>query len=111
MVRAEHSARPEIWSDSASRSQCRCDERQEKVSTLAALLNSIGLLAVLKYQSVHPEWAFRALLAMGTIELLLGILPVTRRRRTAFLILATIGVTLLVAAMPFHFTGGRGIYT
>jgi hypothetical protein len=85
----------------------RCDERQEKVSTIAALLNSLGLLALLKYQSVHPEWAFRALLAMGTIELVLGILPVTRRRRTAFLILTTIGVTLLAAAMPFHFTGGR----
>ena len=85
----------------------RCDERQEKVSTIAALLNSAGLLALLKYQSVHPEWAFRALLAMGTVELVLGILPVTRRRRAAFLILATIGVTLLVAAMPFHFTGGR----
>ena len=84
-----------------------CDERQEKVSTIAALLNSVGLLALLKYQSVHPEWAFRALLVMGTIELGLGILPVTRRRRTAFLILATIGVTLLVAAMPLHFTGGR----
>lgn len=85
----------------------RCGERQEKVSTIAALLNSIGLLALLKYQSVHPEWAFRALLAMGTIELVLGILPVTRRRRIAFLILATIGTTLLVAALPFHFTGGR----
>ena len=85
----------------------RCDERQEKISTIAALLNSVGLLALLKYQSVHPEWAFRALLAMGAIELVLSILPVTRRRRMAFLILATIGVTLLVAAMPFHFTGGR----
>jgi hypothetical protein len=84
-----------------------CDKRQEKVSTVAALLNSVGLLALLKYQSVHPEWAFRALLAIGTIELVLGILPVTRRRRTAFLILATIGVTLVVAAMPFHFSGGR----
>ena len=84
-----------------------CDERQEKVSSVAALLNSVGLLALLKYQSVHPEWAFRALLAMGTIELVLGLLPVTRRRRAAFLILSTIGVTLLIAAMPFHFTGGR----
>jgi Predicted membrane protein (DUF2339) len=84
-----------------------CNERQEKVSSIAALLNSIGLLAVLKYQSVHPEWAFRALLAMGSVELILSLLPVTRRRRAAFLILATIGVTLLVAAMPFHFTGGR----
>jgi uncharacterized membrane protein len=85
----------------------QCDERQEKISTVAALLNSIGLLALLKYQSVHPQWAFRALLVMGAIELTLGLLPVTRRRRTAFLVLSTIGVTLLVAAMPVHFTGGR----
>ncbi len=85
----------------------RCDARQEKVSTVAALLNSIGLLTVLKYQSVHPEWAFWALLALGTVEVVLGCLPITRRRRTAFLILTTIGVTLLVAAVPFRYTGGR----
>lgn len=85
----------------------RCNERQEKVSSIAALLNSVGLLALLKYQSVHPEWAFRALLAMGTVELVLSLLPITRRRRAAFLILATIGVMLLVAAMPFRFTGGN----
>jgi hypothetical protein len=84
-----------------------CDERQEKVSTIAALLNSVGLLALLKYQSVYPRWTFWALLAFGTIEIVLSLLPVTRRRRVAFLILSTIGVTLLVAAMPFRFTGGR----
>jgi uncharacterized membrane protein len=84
-----------------------CDERQEKVSTLAALLNSVGLFALLKYQSVHPEWAFWALLALGTVEVVLGCLPIARRRRAAFLILTTIGVTLLVAAIPFRFTGAR----
>ncbi len=83
----------------------KCDERQEKVSTVAALLNSVALLGLMKYQSVHPEWAFWALLAMGAVELGLALLPITRRRRTAFLILATIGVTLLVAAIPFRYTG------
>src|SRR5205823_13922424 len=34
----------------------QCTERQEKVSAAAALLNSFALLAILKYQSVHPEW-------------------------------------------------------
>lgn len=82
-----------------------CDESQERVSTIAALLNSALLLAVMKYQSVHPEWAFWALLALGSAELILGILPITRRLRKAFLILATIGVTLLVAALPFRFSG------
>ena len=85
----------------------KCDERQEKVSTIAALFNSVALLGLMKYQSVHPEWAFWALLVMGTVELGLSLLPITRRRRAAFLILATIGVTLLVAAIPFRFTGAR----
>ena len=85
----------------------RCNERQEKVSTIAAILNSVALLALMKYQSVHPKWAFWALLVIGATELGLALLPITRRRRAAFLILATIGVTLLVAAMPFRFTGAR----
>ncbi len=85
----------------------KCDERQEKVSTIAALLNSVALLGLMKYQSIHPQWAFWALLAIGAVELALALLPITRRRRTAFLILATIGVTLLVAAIPFRYTGAR----
>jgi cell division protein FtsW (lipid II flippase) len=85
----------------------KCDDRQEKVSTVAAPLNSAALLGLMKYQSIHPKWAFWALLAMGTVELGLALLPITRRRRAAFLILATIGVTLLVAAVPLRFTGAR----
>ena len=80
---------------------------EEKVSSFAALLNSFLFLGVMKYQSVHPEWAFYALLVIGTIEFVLGQLPITRRRRTAFVILSTIGATLLVAAFPFRYSGGR----
>jgi len=47
----------------------KCDKRQEKVSTVAALLNSVALLALMKYQSIHPQWAFWALLVMGVVEL------------------------------------------
>ena len=82
-------------------------EEEERVSTVAALLNSFLLLSVMKYQSVHPEWAFYALLAIGTIEFALGQLPITRRRRTAFVILSTLGAILLVAAFPFRYSGGR----
>jgi uncharacterized membrane protein len=85
----------------------KCNERQEKISTIAAILNSVALLALMKYQSIHPQWAFWALLAIGAVELGLALLPITRRRRASFLILATIGVTLLVAAIPFRFTGAR----
>ncbi len=79
--------------------------REETTSSAAALLNSCLLLAVMKYQSVHPELAFWFLLALGAVELGLGQLPVARRRRVAFVILTTIGTTLLVAALPFRYSG------
>jgi uncharacterized membrane protein len=74
--------------------------RQEQVSTIAALLNPALLLAVMGYQSVHPELSFQFLLALGGIELILGQLPVTRQRRAAFVVLTTLGSCLLVAAFP-----------
>jgi uncharacterized membrane protein len=83
------------------------DKRQERVSSVAALLNPALLLLVLKYQSIHKEWAFWALLAGGAIETLLGQLPVTRRRRNAVIVLSTIGVVMLIAAFPFRYSGER----
>jgi uncharacterized membrane protein len=83
------------------------DTKQERVSTAAALLNSALLLALFKYQSTHPEWAFWALLAIGAMETLLGQLPITRRRRTAVIVLSTLGVVLLIAAFPFRYSGAR----
>ena len=83
------------------------DERQEHISTAAALLNTALLLALFKYQSTHPEWAFWALLAIGAIETLLGQLPITRRRRSAVIVLSTLGVVLLIAAFPFRYSGTR----
>ncbi len=77
----------------------------ERVSTVAALLNTCLLLSVMKYQSVHPEWAFRFLLLLGAVEFTLGQLPSTRRHRPAFVVLSTIGATLLVAALPFKYSG------
>lgn len=83
------------------------DEHQERISTAAALLNTALLLALFKYQSTHPEWAFWALLAIGAIETLLGQLPIARRRRTAVIVLSTLGVVLLIAAFPFRYSGMR----
>ena len=78
---------------------------QEATSSVAALLNTFFLLGLLKYQAVHPELAFWSLLALGAVELTLGQLPITRRRRAAFVILTTLGATFLVAAVPFKFSG------
>jgi uncharacterized membrane protein len=83
------------------------DRQGERISTAAALLNTSLLLALFKYQSTHPEWAFWALLAIGGIETALGQLPATRRRRTAVIVLSTLGVVLLIAAFPFRYSGTR----
>jgi uncharacterized membrane protein len=83
------------------------EEHEEHVSTAAALLNTVLLLLVFKYQSAHPEWAFWALLTIGAIETALGQLPVTRSRRSAVIVLSTLGVILLVAAFPFRYSGMR----
>ena len=78
---------------------------EENVSTVAALLNTFLLLGVMKYQAVHPQWAFRFLLLLGAVEFTLGQLPITRRRRTAFVVLTVVGSTLMVAAIPFKYSG------
>jgi hypothetical protein len=83
------------------------DRRQEMISTASALLNTLLLLLLFKYQSTHPEWAFWALLAIGAVETGLGQLPITKRRRTAAIVLTTIGVVLLIAAFPFRYSGTR----
>ena len=90
------------WSYVARRIQ---ERSQETVSTVAAILNTSLLLLLFKYQSVHPEWAFYALLILGAAELAIAQLPVVRHRRSAFVILSSIGTVLLVAAIPFKFSG------
>ena len=75
----------------------------ELIASITAILNSIGLLALLKYQSSHPEWAFRVLLVLGTIEFVFAFIARTRWR-TAFLVLATLASALLLAAIPFRFS-------
>ena len=77
-------------------------EGHERLSAVAALLNTGLLLAVLKYQSVHPEYAFWALLALGSIELGLGYLPLARRRSMPHIVLTVIGACLLMTAIPFR---------
>ena len=78
--------------------------QQQLVSTLTAVLNSAGLLGLLKYQSAHPEWAFYGLLALGALELTLAFVA-RRRHHTAFVVLTIIASALLLAAVPFKFSG------
>ena len=65
------------------------NNRQQLIAAITAVLNSAGLIALLKYQSPNPEWTFNVLLGLGMIELLLAFLA-RPRNRSAFLVLATI---------------------
>ena len=76
--------------------------RDEHVSTVAALLNTLLLLGAMKFQSVRPELAFLALLIIGAVEFSIGQLPQIKRRREAFIVLSVLGAALMVAAVPFR---------
>lgn len=78
---------------------------EEHISTVAAILNSMLLLGLLKFQSVHPELAYLALFSIGAFELAFAVLPITQQRRRAFVLLSVIGSALILAAVPAHYTG------
>src|SRR5467141_1056980 len=80
---------------------------EEHVSTAAAVLNMFLLLGCMKFQSVRPELAYLALLAIGAFEFSFAQLPITKRRRQAFVVLSVVGATLMVAAVPFHYSGNN----
>ena len=79
----------------------------ENMSTIGALLNTLLLLGTMRFQSVHPELAFYALLAIGAIEFSIGQLPITKKRREAFVLLTIVGSALMVAAVPFRYSGNN----
>lgn len=81
------------------------DSNSERTcSNLNVVLNSAGLLALLKYQSAHPEWAFGGLLVLGVAELALAFMA-RRRHHNAFIVLSCIASLFLLAAVPFRFAG------
>ncbi len=80
------------------------DKREENLSSVSAILNSGGVLGLLKFQSAHPEWAFWALVALGVVEMGLAYWA-KEKRRQAFVVLSTISVVLLVSSVPFRFHG------
>ncbi|HEX5413577.1 MAG TPA: DUF2339 domain-containing protein [Terriglobia bacterium] len=77
---------------------------EENISTLAIVLNTSLFVWLMGYQSAHPEKSFEFFLATGAAEFALGQLPVTRRRRTAFIMLTLIGSGLIASAFPFKYS-------
>ncbi|MGD0629735.1 MAG: DUF2339 domain-containing protein [Terracidiphilus sp.] len=81
--------------------------RDETISTIAALLNTMLLGAIMKFQSTRPELAFYGVLAIGAAEFVFGQLRITRRRRPAFVLLTVMGTMLMFASVPFKFSGNN----
>ena len=80
------------------------DKSEENLSSVSAIVNSGGVLGLLKFQSAHPEWAFWALVALGAFEMGLAWWA-KEKRRQALVVLSTISVVLLVSSVPFRFHG------
>ncbi len=75
---------------------------QRMTLTGAFLLNVAGFLAVMRYQSFHPEWRFWFLLGVGVVYVALAILSRRMGRRLGFVLTSTMGATLLFVAIPNH---------
>jgi len=82
-------------------------DHDESVSTSAAVLNTLLLLALMRFQSVQPELAYLALLVVGALEFACALLPVTKKRRQAFVVLSVMGAALMLASVPFHYSGNN----
>lgn len=82
-------------------------DHDENISTTSAVLNTLLVLAVMRFQSVQPQLAYLALLVLGVLELACALLPATRKRRQAFVVLSVMGAALLLASVPFHYSGNN----
>jgi hypothetical protein len=81
--------------------------RESNLLTASFLLNAAGYLALLHHQSFHPEWRFWFLLAAGAVYL--GVSAYSQRcgRRLGFILASTLGVALMIAAVPYRYSGAR----
>ncbi len=75
--------------------------------TASFLLNALGYLVVLHQQSFHPEWRFRFLLFAGAVYLVVAYLARRQQRQLGYLLATTLGAGLLVAAIPYKYSGAR----
>jgi hypothetical protein len=81
--------------------------RESNLLTASFLLNAAGYLALLHHQSFHPEWRFCFLLAAGAVYL--GVSAYSQRsgRRLGFILASTLGAALMIAAVPYRYSGAR----
>jgi Predicted membrane protein (DUF2339) len=83
------------------------EQREEWLLASSLLLNAAGYLVLLHYQSFHPEWRFWFLLGAGAAYF--GVAAWSRHagRRWGFVLASTLGAALMIAAIPYRYSGGR----
>jgi hypothetical protein len=82
-------------------------ERETWFLTASFLLNAAGYLVLLHYQSFHPEWRFWFLLAAGAVYFGVSAWSMHAGRRWGFVLASTLGAALMIAAIPYRYSGGR----
>jgi len=80
---------------------------ERQILTGAFLLNLLGYLAVMRYQSLYPEWRYWFLLGVGLVYLALAAFSQRIGRRLAFVLTSTVGAALVVIAIPYKYSGAR----
>ena len=83
------------------------DDPQRKLLTASFLLNAAGYLAVLHHESFHPELRFWFLTAAGLVYLAVSGFSKATNRRLAFILASTLGMTLVIAAVPYRYSGNN----
>jgi uncharacterized membrane protein len=83
------------------------DAQQTQLLTASFLLNAAGYLFVLHQESFHPAWRFWFLLAAGAVYVAISAFSRKINRRLSFILASTLGVALLLAAIPFRYSGGN----
>jgi hypothetical protein len=83
------------------------EETEKRLLTSSFLLNAIGYLAVLHHQSFHPELRFWFLTGAGGVYLAVSAFSKATNRRLAFILASTLGMTLIIAAVPYRYSGNK----
>ena len=81
--------------------------RESNLLTASFLLNAAGYLALLHHQSFHPEWRFWFLLVAGAVYLGVSAYSERSGRRLGFILASTLGAAMMIAAVPYRYSGAR----
>ena len=83
------------------------EDPQRQLLTASFLLNAAGYLAVLHHESFHPELRFWFLTIAGLVYLAVSGFSKIANRRLAFILASTLGMTLIIAAVPYRYSGNK----